>query len=178
MKTILDLYKNVPTNSIRAVNDGFVIKGSNENSIIHIMPNLKREFMMQVSDSFQTGFSFYENSSLAEIHYNDAKVAFNANNYEFLRQFTPQKKSSKPIRKKNKLISKNKFQKHVNIDNNDRFKNILKNLQPRDITTLLSSTYMTSCMLCKEIFDIYKAFLKKDFFTNKPQNEIVKNPVK
>ena len=182
MKTqsILTTYKNIPANSIRAVKTGMVIKG--ENSIIHIVPNLKREIMVQVGDTFSTGFSFYENSSMAEFHQNTMTIRFNANDLSFLKQHLSEQRFSKntmPL--KNKIIKTNKNlkekpekQKYTRIDINDRFKDFLKDLPFNDrLYDILAPVYMNIRMLCKEPLIMYSHFFQKDFFNNKPKARIV-----
>lgn len=182
MKTqsILTTYKNIPANSIRAVKTGMVIKG--ENSIIHIVPNLKREIMVQVGDTFSTGFSFYENSSMAEFHQNTMTIRFNANDLSFLKQHLSEQRFSKntmPL--KNKIIKTNKNlkekpekQKYTRIDINDRFKDFLKDLPFNDrLYDILAPVYMNIRMLCKEPLIMYSHFFQKDFFSNKPKARIV-----
>lgn len=182
MKTqsILATYKNIPANSIRAVKTGMVIKG--ENSIIHIVPNLKREIMVQVGDTFSTGFSFYENSSMAEFHQNTMTIRFNANDLSFLKQHLSEQRFSKntmPL--KHKIIKTNKNlkekpekQKYTRIDINDRFKDFLKDLPFNDrLYDILAPVYMNIRMLCKEPLIMYSHFFQKDFFNNKPKARIV-----
>lgn len=172
-QNILETYKHIPANSIRCVDGGMVIKS--ENCVIRIIPNLKREIMAQVGDSFQTGFSFYENSSLAEFHQNTMKFPFNANDFAFLKQHnSKQKISKKTIPPKNKILKNSKKQKDMRIDINDRFKDFLKQLSfNSNLNNILAPVYMNIRMMCKEPLIMYSHFFQKDFFSNKPKARIV-----
>lgn len=176
VQTILETYKRIPANSIKCVNEGIVIKG--DNCVIRVIPNLKRELMVQVGDSFSTGFSFYENSSLAEFHHGTMKVPFNTNDIAFLKQEKSEQRVSKNRRlQKNKILKtndKSKKQKDMRIDINDRFKDFLKNIPVNSkLQDIFGPVYMNIRMLCKEPLIMYSHLFKKDFFSNKPKERIV-----
>lgn len=184
IQNVLQKYKHIPTNSIQWVDNVMLIKG--KNCVIRITPNLKREIIFQVENSLSTGFSFYENSSLAEFHQNTMKVPFNANDIVFFKQYNSKQRLSKNTKHQERKIFKNSLeinkkikekpekQKCMRIDISDRFKDFLKNLPTNSsLIGIFTPVYMNICMLCKEPLIIYSHFFQKDFFSNKPKERIV-----
>ncbi len=160
-QSILSIYKNIPNNSVKMVKTGIVLKSDNS-SIIHVVPNLKREFMMQIGDTFQTGITFYEGSSLAELHYNNRILPFNTNKYAFLKQDIFLKENSKSIKN------------NIKISQNDKFKHVLEKVSSHDITQVLANIYTKASLQYRQLFEVYKRCFKKDFFTNKSCHELYK----